>query len=185
MRRLNTGFAQRNRFFNQTDLRGIIAQLAPSFDGLDQFFNDYLGGTRELDYETYLGYAGLGLLTAEVERGALGFRLNRHADGVWAVQSVDPGGTADRAGLKRGDTVIQLNAHKPTDSANEELARVKPGEKIELTIRRDSQEIKFKSIASTQVETEYRIVESPNPSPQQLEVRRGWLEGMVSSAGSN
>ena len=60
MRRLNQDFARRGRFYTMADLRAIIAQLAPSFD-MDRFFADYVQGTQELDYSTYLGYAGLNL----------------------------------------------------------------------------------------------------------------------------
>jgi hypothetical protein len=36
-----------------------MARLVPAFSGLEAFFDDYVRGTRELDYDTYLGYAGL------------------------------------------------------------------------------------------------------------------------------
>ncbi len=61
MRRLNEDFARRGRCYTQQDLRRVIARIAPAFSGLDAFFDDYVSGTRELDYETYLGYAGLEL----------------------------------------------------------------------------------------------------------------------------
>jgi len=61
MRRLNEDFARRGRCYTQRDLRRVIARIAPAFSGLDAFFDDYVSGTRELDYETYLGYAGLDL----------------------------------------------------------------------------------------------------------------------------
>jgi predicted metalloprotease with PDZ domain len=59
MRRLNADFARPGRFYTEEDLRREIAQVAPAFAGLEGFFSDYVRGTRELDYATYLGYAGL------------------------------------------------------------------------------------------------------------------------------
>jgi predicted metalloprotease with PDZ domain len=67
MRRLNDDFARHRHPFTDSDLRLVLAQVAPSFSGLDSFFRDYVQGTRELDYATYLGYAGLKL---ESERHA-------------------------------------------------------------------------------------------------------------------
>jgi predicted metalloprotease with PDZ domain len=61
MRRLNEDFARTGRYYTEQDLRREIAQIAPTFSGLDAFFEDYVRGTRELDYETFLGYAGLEL----------------------------------------------------------------------------------------------------------------------------
>jgi predicted metalloprotease with PDZ domain len=59
MRRLNEDFARSGRYYAEPDLRRVIAQIAPTFAGLDAFFADYVRGTRELDYDTYLRYAGL------------------------------------------------------------------------------------------------------------------------------
>jgi len=59
MRRLNEDFARPGRYYTEEDLRREIVQVAPSFAGLEGFFSDYVRGTRELDYATYLGYAGL------------------------------------------------------------------------------------------------------------------------------
>ncbi len=59
MRRLNEDFARQGRYFTDADLRRVMAQTAPAFSGIDAFFQDYVSGTRELDYDTYLNYAGL------------------------------------------------------------------------------------------------------------------------------
>jgi predicted metalloprotease with PDZ domain len=63
MRRLNEDFARRGRYYTEADLRRVMAEIAPGFSGLEAFFADYVRGTRELDYVTYLGYAGLELET--------------------------------------------------------------------------------------------------------------------------
>ena len=155
--------------------------LAPSFGGLDQFFQDYIAGTKELDYETYLGYAGLQLISAEVEHGAPGFSATHRPDGVVVVQSVVSGSNIERAGLKRGDVIVQLNGHNVSNLDIEGLAQIKPGQNLELTVRRDTKVLKFKAAGGTLVNTEYRIIEIPHASPEQLRVRRGWLEGRESS----
>ena len=69
MRRLNQDFARQGRFYALTDLTSAITQLAPSFD-TGRFFKDYVQGTQELDYSTYLGYAGLRLRAAPPEQDA-------------------------------------------------------------------------------------------------------------------
>ena len=59
MRRLNEDFARPGRYYTEEDLRREIAQVALALAGLEGFFSDYVSGTRELDYATYLGFAGL------------------------------------------------------------------------------------------------------------------------------
>jgi predicted metalloprotease with PDZ domain len=177
MRRLNSDFAQRGRFFTQADLRALTAQMAPGFTVLDSFFNDYVSGVTELDYDTYLGYAGLRVAGGEIEQTSPGFRLGRREDRAIEVQSVDPGSQAEKAGLKQGDVVIQINGHPLTDSFRQELTAMKPGQKLELRVLRDSRKRKIKFSLGSRSQPEYHIEEVKSATPEQLEVRKGWLEG--------
>ena len=62
MRRLNEDFARRGRYYTEQDLRRVIAQdCSQRFQDLTRSLMITCSGTRELDYETYLGYAGLEL----------------------------------------------------------------------------------------------------------------------------
>src|SRR5262249_38290930 len=86
MHHLNDDFAHRGRFFTQADLRRLVAELAPPADWVEAFFRDYVSGTRELDYDTYLGYAGLELHTETQKQAALGFRAGRSDAGPMIVE---------------------------------------------------------------------------------------------------
>jgi predicted metalloprotease with PDZ domain len=180
MRRLNSDFAQRGRFFTQADLRVLIAQVAPGFTGLDSFLSDYVSGVTELDYDTYLGFAGLRAVGGEVEQTSPGFRLGRREDRAIEVQSVDPGSQAEKAGLKQGDVIMQMNGRALTDSLRQELAAMKPGQKIELRVLRGSRKRKIKFNLGSRRQPEYHVEELPSATPEQLEVRTGWLEGRTS-----
>jgi len=85
-----------------------------------------------------------------IERGYLGVQIGpidrewvgplglENRDGAY-VNSVTPGGPADRAGLQAGDVVLTLNGQKVTDS-NELTRRVgqaAPGDNLRLEILRD------------------------------------------------
>jgi predicted metalloprotease with PDZ domain len=177
MRRLNSDFARRGRFFTQADLVTIIARLAPGFTGLNQFFRDYVNGTAEIDYETYLGFAGLKLVTSPVELAVPGFRARRQSDGSVEIQSVETGSNAERAGLMRGDVIAQMNGQALAGNLREHLAQLKPGERIELKVQREDRTLKIRFAAATQQETAYEIEELPEATPEQRKVRNGWLEG--------
>ena len=81
------------------------------------------------------------LKDGEIERGYLGVRLSETDDGVTLANVIedDP---ADRAGLESGDVVLQAGG-KPVDSAEDIQSAVsakKPGEQLELQIRRGNDE---------------------------------------------
>jgi predicted metalloprotease with PDZ domain len=99
MRRLNEDFARPRRYYTEADLRGLIAETAPGFSGLEAFFADYVRGTRELDYDTYLGYAGL---EAEIE-----YRPEANEEATCRVKEIahpSPEQVQVREGWLKGDT---------------------------------------------------------------------------------
>lgn len=91
-------------------------------------------------------------------RAVLGINLGARDDmpgGGVEVVSVSPGGAAERAGLKAGDVLTEINgkALKGGDdaSAREQLLsamrNVKPGESVALSYRRDSKVVKASLVA--------------------------------------
>ena len=177
MRRLNEDFARRGRFFTQTDLRAIIAELAPRFAGLDTFFRDSVTGTRELDYNTYLEYVGLQLVAASRERPALGFLAVRSFDGPIRIENVEPGSRAEKAGLERGDILVKFNGRALSRLPEDEISWMTPGQQVKIEARRGRNSVKVKFRLGSKQENTYRIEEIEHPTPQQLHVRKGWLEG--------
>jgi predicted metalloprotease with PDZ domain len=179
MRSLDENFARRHRFFTRADLERSIAGLAPEFTGLDAFFRNYVAGTTELDYDTDLGAAGLRLVQESVEGPAPGFRASRGLDGLVRVDSVEPGSNAEKAGLERGDILLEINGRASTGLPGEQIAGMRPGQGVKFHVRRGSKILNLKFALGRKTETVYRVVEMPNPSPEQLAVRQGWLEGMT------
>ena len=91
-------------------------------------------------------------------RAVLGINLGPNDDvkgGGVEVVSVSPGGAAERAGLKAGDVLTEINGKtlKSTDdeSAREqllgEMRKVKPGDTIALSYRRDNKVVKASLVA--------------------------------------
>ena len=64
------------------------------------------------------------------------------------VTSVEPGGRADRAGIKRGDVLTHING-KRIDSreGGREFSKVEPGQKVTWTVRRRSETTTVEMIA--------------------------------------
>ena len=178
MRHLNDDFARRGRFFSDVDLRRIIAELAPPADWVETFFRNYVFGTRELDYRTYLGYAGLELETQTEKQAALGFWGVRSVNGAITVESVDLDSNAERAGLSRGDIVVSINEERLI-ALPQDVVGLKAGRGIQLEVRRHSKTIALNFDVGVKTTTHYKIREVPSPSAAQSRVRRGWLDGIT------
>ena len=182
MRRLNEDFAKRHRTFTQSDLLNVVAEVAPEFGGRTEFFKDYVYGTRELDYNEYLGYAGLSLLTTTAAQWALGFRAERGFSGPYTVASVVPDGNAARAGMQDGDVLISMNGRPVTDPPERLLGSTRGGGKVEFEVRRGRQILRFTYRLEKASVNSYRVEEIAHPTKEQLRVRSGWLEGKTEAA---
>jgi predicted metalloprotease with PDZ domain len=178
MRRLNQDFARRGRFYSSADLSAVVAQLAPTFD-MNRFLADDVRGTQELDYSTYLGYAGLSLTWLKSQLPVPGFSASRNAGGLLEVDSVDEGSDAERAGLQMGDVLTMTDGNPMPTGANATLPNWRPGQNVEMQVVRGgkAREIKFRVGATEEISV--RIGEDPNASRDQLQVRKGWLKGVT------
>ena len=176
MRHLNDDFARRGRFYTKADLRRLVAELAPPGDWVEAFFRDHVSGTRELDYRTYLGYAGLVLQTETEKQAALGFWGVRSANGLMTVESVETDSNAERAGLSRGDVVMSINGERLT-ALPQDVVGLKAGRGIQLEVRRRSKTIFLNFDVGAKTTTHYAIREVASSTDAQSRIRRGWLNG--------
>jgi predicted metalloprotease with PDZ domain len=178
MRRLNQDFARRGRFYTLADFASVIAQLAPTFDA-NQFLQGYVRGTQELDYSTYLGYAGLHLVTHVAELPVQGFSASRNAAGLLQVDSVDTGSDAQRAGLQPGDVLMMADGNLLPAGPNPTLPLWRPGQAVELQIAREGQTRVLKFRIGVNQQVSMQIEEDPQAGPGQVRLREGWLAGMT------
>jgi predicted metalloprotease with PDZ domain len=184
MRRLNEDFGRRGRFYTKADLRRTIIQLAPSFHDLDAFFMENVQGTRELDYDTYLGFAGLQLRIKTHEVADLGFSPFQSFEGPVQVESVERGSNAERAGLERGDTLLKMNGEPLSAAPNALSSRLRPGQPVRFQIRRGGRTLDLEYALGSTRETTYEVKEIHHPTEQQLRTREGWLKGETTSFGA-
>jgi predicted metalloprotease with PDZ domain len=176
MRRLNQDFARQGHFYSTADLTAMVAQLAPTFD-MNRFLAEEVRGTQELDYATYLGYAGLHLATQVADLPMPGFSASQNAGGLLQVDSLDTGSDAERAGLQSGDVLVMADGDLMPTGPGAALPAWRPGEVVHLQIARggDTHVVKFR--VGVNQEASIQIAQDPQPSPDQLRVREGWLKG--------
>lgn len=177
MRQLNENFAQKHRFFNDADLEALIAKLAPGFRSPTSFFDNYVRGTQELNCNLYLGYAGLKLATRTRERADLGFSTAETFNGLIHVVSVRQGGNAQAAGLEQGDVILKLDDAPLPWRPEFVLAGAKPGQRVNLEIRRGDRILHIQFQLGRSGQPVYRIEKVSPTTPEEIRIRQGWLEG--------
>ena len=182
MRRLNSDFAQRGRFYTRPDLIEIAESLAPAGGVWRKFFDDYISGTRELDFETYLGFAGLRLTTREKQSAALGFEAAQGLDQPVTVVSVEPESTAYQAGLREGDILEEMNGKALQLPPAEQVRGMKVGQEIGFRVKRGEDELTIRFALQSQGYTSYKIEEIKHATPEQHRLRDSWLRGESATA---
>jgi predicted metalloprotease with PDZ domain len=183
MRQLNRDFARHGRYFSDGDLENIIAQLAPAFP-VREFFSRNIEMPGDLNYEKYLGYAGLGLKAETKEAPDLGFDSLQAFTGPIQVESVVPNSNAERAGIQSGDVLLKMNGVDLPVTPDRELIYFKPGQKVTFDVQRGAKVLKIGFLLGSKKETVYDVGEIPSATPGQLALRSGWLKGESAKASA-
>ena len=162
-----------------------ILTVANRTSGLDltEFFQRYVAGTTEIDFGTFLGYAGLRIEAPEHPAGKedeppagwLGVTL-KDDGGQARVASVRDDGPGRRAGLSPGDEIVAIDGQRVTHAdLPKTMPKFPPGTSIELTVFRRG------FLTSLTLETgkappeKLLIVPLDDASPLARRVHEGWL----------
>jgi predicted metalloprotease with PDZ domain len=174
MRSLFSEFYQRGRGFTTDDMIGIINRLTRK--DYHDFYRRYVFGTEVPDYDRIFGYAGYQLQKKDQREVELGFSGNFRGNG-FAVEIVEPNSAASVAGLRSGDLIVKLDGQAasayPIDSA--------AGKTVNATIVRGGKQIEMPITFGWRSSKGFALVSRPNPSPQQLKIRKSWLNRELKS----
>jgi len=102
------------------------------------------------------GYLGISMAPDEMNdavKKELGI-VNDDIDGVWVMET-DPKGAAAEAGIKKGDAITKVNGVTVNTDAQlaEQIARMKPGDKVSLTVIRNKEEKNFNVVLKNKLGT--------------------------------
>lgn len=91
---------------------------------------------------------------ANANRGFLGILLGQSDDEKGAlIESAEKGGAAEKAGMKKGDVIIEVDGRevKSGENLREILDGYRPGDKVTVKVRRKGEEMEFKATLTGQV----------------------------------
>lgn len=185
MRYLYTEFyKKRNTGYTEEDFRHVCEAVAGS--DLREFFEQYVYGTTEIDYDRFLHHAGLRLERTEIDerRGYLGIRL-RNENGRAVVASVVANTPAYQYGVYVGDEILAIDGWRVNfDNYAQRLGAKKPGESVVLTINRKGMVRTLDVVLGRRIRTDYHIVKLDQMTDKQETLYRQWvLESPSDRAG--
>ncbi|HET6972746.1 MAG TPA: PDZ domain-containing protein [Pyrinomonadaceae bacterium] len=174
MRYLYAEYFKKNRNYGPSDFQKACELMAGA--SLDDFFNKYVRGIAELDYNAALDAAGLRLDTS-AGAGSVYFGADvAQDDDRLIVRRVYAGSPAYEQGLNAGDQIVAMDNMRVTrDFFNARMAEKKPGDLINLTIFRFDDLSTLLIKLGARSEGAYRIVPLPNATDVQKRIYRGWL----------
>ncbi|MBI1749793.1 MAG: M61 family metallopeptidase [Acidobacteria bacterium] len=176
LRDLNENFAKRGKFYDETtDLRAAAERAA----GKDfrEFFARYVAGTDELPCRETLARAGLRLKALGQVRADFGFAVGRGLELATTVTQVESGSGAEKAGLREGDILLEVNSAAFPRNASNWLRAHQPGEGIKIKVRRNGSERELTFALGQRQESSYRIEEDEAATEKQRRIREGLLKG--------
>lgn len=173
---MNAHYAKQGKFF--PDSRGVLeAAEAVTRADFKEFFARYIAGVDPLPYEKLFATVGLRLDKRTVTVPDPGFRTLRRQSDAGVVVVVTPGSEADKAGLRVGDVVQQVNGRAATAVPENDVLMLHIGDTVQLRVLGAGgvRKIKFK-LAGTTVD-DYVFVERGDATAAQRARRAAWIRG--------
>jgi predicted metalloprotease with PDZ domain len=177
MQWMNVNYAKKGRFFD--DSAGVReAGEAVSHCDLSSFFAKYVAGKEEIPWDDFFRSVGLRVEAITNTLPDAGFIASRNFDGPMSVVAVTPAGEAERAGLRVGDTIVELGGKPAGQESRQELSRMTPGDTLDVKVRsRRGTERELKWKIGTRQEISYEVKNLGQITEQQRARRIAWLKG--------
>lgn len=181
MRSLFTDFFKKNRNYTPADFERAAETAAGG--SLDKFFDAYVRGRADLDYNTAFAAFGLRLdvggggsnnAQPAPAKAFLSNDLRQDGDRLVVVRVVE-GTPAYEYGLSAADQIVALDDFRVTkDTLLARLADRRPGDTVRLTVFRFD-ELRTFEVKLGAEPPGYKISRLPQPTADQQRLYQGWL----------
>jgi predicted metalloprotease with PDZ domain len=177
MRTLYNEHYKHNKGFTTEDMLTIIKRLTKR--DYHDFYQRYVWGVEVPPYDEIFSYAGYKPEKTSQQSPRLDFEATANADGDIQLTRVRPGSTVAAAGLQAGDVLVSVDGVEVRRGfgAVYVVLTQKVGKTVKVEIKRDGVSKTIEMQVAGDEHSAYRLVEAPNPTPQQMKVRDRWLMG--------
>lgn len=168
----NDFYKKKGRGYTDAEMKLVFEKYVG--ENLNQFYANYINGTKSLDINKYLNYAGLQLVdrTAITKQPYLGATISK--TNKTEIATVSRNSSAWDRGLNVNDQVLSINGVSTTDLLKD-VANLDPNKEAEFLVGRDGKVVKiivkFKPSTSKNME----IQEVQNATEAQKAVMEKWL----------
>jgi predicted metalloprotease with PDZ domain len=171
----NTYYKGKKRGYTDAEFKLAFEKFAGK--NLDDFYAKYINGLAPIDYNKYLGYAGYKITDqlADGNNPTLGVSASNQPGGKKIVSMVQRDGAGWKDGINVGDEIVSVDGTPVTDMTTLMNGR-KVGDKITVAVIRDGKPYSLPVTLLRNNRVQYKAEELPNPTAQQLAVRKKWLK---------
>jgi len=186
MRALYTRFYQKGKGFTTQDLLGLLREFGTP--DVDKFYQRYINGRDPLPYGDIFPKAGINVAKQVTSVPFLGLNAPISDQGKWIAQVVDPGSSAEQAGVQPGDILmkigdIELKSDQDWGVAFRRQYQGQAGAPLTITVLRDGRPIVLTTKVQEQSVTTYQLSRNASPTPKQAKIWQGMATG--SSGGGD
>jgi predicted metalloprotease with PDZ domain len=173
---MNEHYAKQGKFFSDSE---GVRQAAETLSHADfaEFFHEYVSGTEEIPWDQFFQRVGLRTTTTTVTFADPGFKATRIFDQPFAVVQVEQGSGAERAGVRVGDVILEINGRPPGRSLERALAQVSPGTPLRVRVLHSGVQRDLEWVPATRKQQVFRMEDVAGITEQQRSHRAAWLFG--------
>lgn len=175
MRYLYAEFAKKNRNYSPEDLQKTCELMAGK--PLNDFFERYVRGTAEIDYNAVLNGIGLKFSTGETgnKTAYLGANLRQDGDKL-IVASLPKDTPAYEQGLNANDQIVAVDGNRASQTfLASYLSEKKPSDRIKLTVFRFDALREIEVTLGGRAKQDFQITAIENSSEDQKRLYREFL----------
>ena len=175
LRHLYAEYAKKNKNYSPEDLQKISEMMAGK--SLNGFFEKYVRGTAEIDYNAILNGIGLRFLTGESENKTayLGASLRQDGDKL-IVTSLPKETPAYVQGLNANDQIVAVDGNRASQTfLASYLSEKKPNEKIKLTVFRFDELRDIEVVLGGRAKQDFQVTAIETPTEDQKRLYREFL----------
>lgn len=167
----NEFYKKKGRGYTDAEFKLVLEKFTKQ--NLDKFYADYINGTKPLNFDKYLSYAGFALTeqSAYKNKPYLGVTLTK---GTNEIATVSRNTAAWNAGLNVKDEIIEINGERVNDPLNY-IANKKVGDEVNFLINRDGIQKTITASLTASPSKKFRIKQLENPTQKQKAVLEKWL----------
>lgn len=171
MRALYKRFPWNGSGYTVDDFRTMCDEYAGS--SLKQFFDDHVYGTKPLEWEKVLLYAGLEAKPRGEQKAWFGAFVRGDQPRLLRLTAGSP---AYDAGLNINDEIIAMNGYRiSANDFNSRIAEMKAGDVVKLSIMRSDKLREFNVTLINNPVPGYTVTKVSDPSPLQKAIYESWL----------